>query len=162
MVTRRRFLALLGAAGATAGGVALGISLLPGGDASEASGPPEVRYGESRCDTCGMVIADPRFAAGWRTPDGEAARFDDIGCMVVLMQEQDPPAGSAFYVHDYTSEEWLDATTASYVASAEIRSPMMYGLAATGSPEAASALGTEVSGTGFDWVGLLGSVERKG
>jgi copper chaperone NosL len=162
MVTRRRFLALLGATGVTAGGVALGISLLPGGGTSEETGPPAIRYGQATCDTCGMIIDDSRFAASWREAAGGVARFDDIGCMVALKREANPTAGTAFYVHDYSDEGWLDATTAHYVSSASIKSPMAYGLAAVGTVQAAAALGAETSGTGYDWVGLLGAVEPRG
>ena len=162
MVTRRRFLALAGGAGVLAGGAALGISLLPEGDTSNTSGPPQVRYGEAKCDTCGMIIADRRFAAGWRDPAGGVAVFDDIGCMIKLKERGNPAEGTMFYVQDYTAESWLDAASAHYVSSAEIKSPMAYGLAAFSSEAAAAALSAESGGHEYDWVGVLGAMQERG
>jgi copper chaperone NosL len=162
MVTRRRFLALAGGAGVLAGGVALGISLLPEGDTSDGSGPPQVRYGETKCDTCGMIIADRRFAAGWREPGGNVAVFDDIGCMLKLKQRENPPAGTAFFVQDYSAESWLDAVSAHYVSSTAIKSPMAYGLAAFASQAGSAALSASAGGREYDWVGVIGAMQERG
>lgn len=162
MVTRRRFLVLLGAAGAAAGGVALGVTTLPDDSSDDASGPPRIRYGEDNCALCNMVIADPRHAAAWRDGSGNVARFDDIGCMVNKLRRQDPGDGTTFYVHDYNDESWIEAPAATYVIAPAIKGPMAYGLAALSSPAAATALAEQHDGAVHDWAGVLDNLEQRG
>ena len=128
MVTRRTFLSMLG------GGVVLGVggvvySQLPGD--SFPTGDPIVLYGEENCARCRMVISDLKYASAWRETDGSETHFDDIGCMVLLDGERHPIGGTQYWVHDFESEEWLDALSASYVASPDVHSPMGYGVIAS-------------------------------
>lgn len=127
--------------------------------------PPVIRYGEDRCAHCGMIISDVRFAAGYLYEVGEgrykSVIFDDIGDMVHYAGEQDGQTIRAWYVHDYASEEWLDALQAHYVVSEEIQSPMGSGVAARGSLAAAQALAAEKNGDVLDWQGLQTHVAAK-
>lgn len=127
--------------------------------------PPAIRYGEDRCSHCGMIISDVRFAAGYLYEVGEgrykSVIFDDIGDMVHYAAEQDGQAIQAWYVHDYASEEWLDALRAYYVVSAEIPSPMGYGIAAFDARTTAEALAAEKNGEVLDWQGLQAHVASK-
>ncbi len=132
----------------TAAAVA-GIRLLPSEEAR--SGNPTVRYGESTCARCSMVISDPRYAAAWRDESGREALFDDIGCMA--HQEHDEnPRGAAYFVHDNNSEAWVYALQATYlVDTMQFVTPMAYGIAAFESRTAAEQgqpLGDHVAGLG--------------
>jgi copper chaperone NosL len=162
MLSRRQFLVLLGAAGAAAGGAALGVSALPGDNGDSRSGPPSIRYGEDACSTCGMVISDPRHAAAWRDAAGKAVRFDDIGCMITMFHQAGPGPGAAFYVHDYSDESWLEAHQATFVVAPSIKSPMAYGLAALSSHSAAERLAADHHGTVHDWDGAMEQAEHRG
>lgn len=162
MVTRRRFLVLLGAAGAAAGGVAIGVTALPSDSNGSASGPPAIRYGEDNCALCGMVIADPRHAAAWRDASGKAARFDDIGCMVNKLRRDAPGTGTTFYVHDYNDESWVEAPDATFVIAPSIKGPMAYGLAAFDTAAEAEALARDHRGTVHDWDDVLENLEQRG
>jgi copper chaperone NosL len=128
--------------------------------------PPVIRYGEDRCAHCGMIISDARFAAGYLYEIGEgryqSVIFDDIGDMVHYAAEQDSQTIRAWYVHDYASEEWLDAPRAHYVVSEEIQSPMGYGIAAFDTLAAAEALAVERNGDVIDWQALQVHVSSKG
>ena len=116
---------------------------------------PEIHYGEDMCGDCGMIINDARFAASYAARQGEGAYetfiFDDIGDMLHHMQENQALIGAGWWVHDYTSEEWIDAATAWFVVSEEIKTPMGHGLAAFATQDAATALAAEVGGTVYDW-----------
>jgi copper chaperone NosL len=162
MLSRRRFLVLLGAAAVTAGGVAVGVAALPGGNGGGKSGPPAIRYGEDICDTCRMIIADTRHAAAWRDGHGRAARFDDIGCMVTLLRSEDPGSAAALFAHDYDDESWLDVRDATFVISPEIKSPMAYGIAAFATPAAAEAAAASLGGKVYDWPGVVQNAARGG
>lgn len=125
--------------------------------ATEAA-PPAIRYGEDPCTECNMIISDPRYAAGYAYEIApgryESLAFDDIGDLLVHMAKHPEHKIVAWYVHDYTTEEWLDATTAYYVRSDEIHSPMGHGLAAHATRDAAEALAQSKSGVILDWQGL--------
>lgn len=158
MLTRRKFLALAGAGGAVVAGGGAVIALLPG-SGEKGDGPPNIKYGESSCERCGMLIGDARFAAGWRDGSGAEAHFDDIGCMIVQSREH-PPANATFWVHDFHTEGWIDAAAAYYITDPGIKSPMAYGIAAAASPDDAKA----VAATGHteSWTSLITNVKARG
>ena len=101
------------------------------------TGPVEVHYGEDVCERCRMIISDQRFAAQYVTKKGYTKKFDDIGCLAAeLKTDGGEDIASGIYVADFASGGWIDARTAHYLKSAEIASPMGYGIAAFGSEEA--------------------------
>ena len=158
MVTRRRFLVLVGAGGGVAAAVATGVLALPGGDASE-DGFPTIRYGAEACADCGMVIDDARYAAAW-APRGSARggrHFDDIGCLLNNLTKHPAPEGARFFVHDYQTEAWLPAAGATYLVSTAIRSPMAYGIAAAATHEAAERLAVQYAQQGAQQGGQQGA-----
>jgi len=159
MVTRRRFLVLLGAGGLTAGAVAVGVNALP--DDEQSDRLPNIRYGEERCFYCGMDIGDPRFASAWRTMAGTERHFDDIGCMVDAYRRDHPAAETSFYVHDLNDESWLPAPDAAYVVSPTVKTPMAYGVAAFASGESARAAAGDPAARVYDWTQLLNSLQQK-
>lgn len=91
--------------------------------------PPEIRYGEDVCDHCNMIISEPRFAAAYATTGGDTRRFDDIGEMILYAHERDEKV-AAFWVHDFHSEAWIEAESATYVYNPELMTPMGWGVAA--------------------------------
>jgi len=127
--------------------LALTASLVVVGCAPEAGdplAPPEIHYGEDLCDQCGMAIDDPRYAAATLVDEaGQASprRFDDIGDMVAYHAERPGLDVLRWYVHDFDTGEWLDATTAAFVRgpASAIPSPMGFGVIAFGDAAAARA-----------------------
>lgn len=107
----------------------LGYRLLPSG--SSQSGEPTINYGQESCARCRMIISNPKFAGAWLQQDGREVHFDDIGCMVLHDGERHLDVKSRYWVHDFDSEEWIDAISATYVRSVAIHSPMNYGVAAS-------------------------------
>ena len=159
MVSRRRFLVVLGGGAVAAGAVAVGAAVLP--DGRHTGGPPSIRYGQERCAYCGMTIGDARFAAAWRTTGGAEQHFDDIGCMVNAGRERTPHPGTAYFVHDYSDESWLDAVAARYVISPAIKTPMAYGVAAFSEQHPPRIAGVAEHAP-LAWETLTQRVERKG
>ena len=158
-ITRRQFLARI--AGGTAVTVAAALGVGCGPKDSDPSSPPTLRYGEERCSYCTMSIDDPRFASAWRIPSGSERHFDDIGCMVDSYRRDGPAAGTHFWVHHYRTEEWMDASVATYVIAPAIKTPMAYGVAAFASPSEATA-GVPSATATLSWAAALSAVERKG
>ncbi|HML97608.1 MAG TPA: nitrous oxide reductase accessory protein NosL [Tepidiformaceae bacterium] len=159
MVTRRQFLSLTGGAAVVVAAGVAGFTLLPGDE--EQTGTPEIKLGKQQCARCGMVIADGRFASAWRDADGKARVFDDPGCMLLDQIEIQPGEGTGYWVAEYRDETFIDATTAAYVVSDAIRSPMAYGIAAFATRAAADGALTELGGTVADWRGVLQQMEGR-
>lgn len=120
--------------------------------------PPEIRYGETICEQCKMIISDERFAAGYAREVSpgrfESIPFDDIGDMLAYADAHPEDTVVDWYVHDYNTKEWLDAAQAHYVFSNNLQTPMGQGTAAFADKAAAEALAAEIDGVVMDWQGL--------
>lgn len=80
------------------------------------------------CARCKMAISEKRYAAEVIDRDGNALKFDDIGCMTSYVADRVlRDTAAALFVMDYESRQWLEAAAAHYVKSEEIRSPMASG-----------------------------------
>ncbi len=109
--------------------------------------PPKVVYGIDVCVECNMIISDPRFASATLTTDGMMSKFDDIGDMFLFHAKHPELEVRAWFVHDYTTEEWMRGETAFYVESASVHSPMGHGIAAFKDRGAAESFAREVAAT---------------
>ncbi len=112
----------------------------PGGE----DGPPAIRYGESACSECRMIVLEERFAASGRTSAGEPLAFDDVGCLARFAAHAAP--GERYWVHDHRGEVWTLASEAVFVRSPDLATPMGSGIVAFSSPEAARAFAHETGG----------------
>lgn len=112
--------------------------------------PPEIVYGEDVCDQCGMIISDERFAASvvieTAPSEFEHRIFDDIGGMFEFVMENNDIEIASYYVHDYSSREWLDARDAYFVKSDGLLTPMSFGLVACAQQVDAEVLAREWNG----------------
>ena len=113
------------------------------GCAPRAEGPPAIRYGESACTQCRMLISEERYAAA-RRPPGEAEVFDSVECLIGRIRQDRVEAPA--WVHDYDSAAWMDARLAHYVRSAQLQTPMGGGLVALADGSAAAELAQRVEG----------------
>lgn len=59
------------------------------------------------------------------------------------------------WVHDYTTEQWLDASDAWYVRSPEIQTPMGGGIVAFAKREDADSLAAQRDGEVLRWETLI-------
>ena len=101
-------------------------------------GPPSIGYGRDRCDACGMIVGDARFAAAAR--EGTAVhRYDDVGCLAKHAGAAMASGRATGLVHDFNTEGWVDAARAVFVRAPRIRTPMNYGIIAYADPAAARA-----------------------
>lgn len=123
-----------------------------GGTPIDPDTPPEIVYGEDVCSRCGMIIGDERFAAALvvekAANDYEQLVFDDAGEMFAYAAED---AGHSkivrWFVHDYNSREWIDASSAWFVIADSLHTPMGYGVAACAEQAEAQALAQEWQGS---------------
>ena len=93
-------------------------------------GPVDLRP-EDICANCKMAISERAFAAEILNREEIAIKFDDIGCLVHYISNRTKMDEiSAWFVTDYPSKTWIDATKASYIRSNTIRTPMGSGIVA--------------------------------
>lgn len=122
-----------------------------GGAKIDPNTPPEIVYGEDVCTRCGMIISDDRFAAALviekAADDYEHLLFDDAGEMFAYAAEENGQSTIiSWFVHDYNSREWLDATSAWFVVADSLQTPMGFGVAAAAQELEAQALAQEWGG----------------
>lgn len=107
--------------------------------------PPEIIYGQDVCVECNMIINEARFAASYVTTAGDVRLFDDIGDMLAHDAKMSE-AVHIFWVHDYETEEWLNAKKATFVLDRGVSSPMGWGVVAFAEEAAAEAHVAEYAG----------------
>ncbi len=117
--------------------------------------PAKIRFGETTCAECGMIISQPKYASSFAYAESEGRfknlPFDDIGDMLAYMRKHSDLIPMGVWVHDYASEAWIDAESAFYVHSSTIKSPMGHGIAAFADKTAAEQLAAETGGQVLDW-----------
>jgi copper chaperone NosL len=78
-----------------------------------------------------MAISQKQFAAEILDADGNAVKFDDVGCMLrYLINGEHKPA--AMFVVNYSNRQWLDAKAAAFVRGSKVETPMGGGILAFG------------------------------
>ena len=122
------------------------------------AGPPEIRFGIDACDSCGMAIAEPRYAAAAIADDGAEGRtlkFDDIGCLARWEAGAAGPTVRQRWVHDRSTEAWIDANTATFAEVQQLSTPMGSGIAAFASRPDAKDLVAARGGEELSWSAIL-------
>lgn len=121
---------------ATAAAIVAGFvaTLLVGCTREDPLDPPRVHFGDDVCEVCHMIVSDERFAAALSVTDanGRVSKpvFDDVGCLFEYEAAHPSRTPIARHVRHAVSGEWLDANAAVFVHSAQIHTPMAFGLAA--------------------------------
>ena len=105
-----------------------------------------------------MAISEKRFAAEFITADGEAVKFDDLGCLLNHRRERPIQYEiAAYFVVDFDSREWVKAEEAHYVRSPQFKTPMGAGIAAFKDRSRAEASAAELKGQLLRFAELTGS-----
>jgi len=89
-----------------------------------------------------MIIYEEKFAAAIRLKNGEAKRFDDIGCMIDYLNKNKVSPKSN-WVYDYINKEPIHAEDAFFVDSDNLITPMGFGIAALKSNDEALKIADE-------------------
>ncbi|UNZ00449.1 nitrous oxide reductase accessory protein NosL [Zhouia spongiae] len=102
-----------------------------------------------------MTIVDTQHAAELVNNKGKAFKFDAIECMVNHLHSDTQNNYSLFLVNDYLSPKTLiDATTASYIISPAITSPMGANLTAFSKTSEAEKTVDKGGGSVYNWEDL--------
>ena len=131
-----------------------GVTLVGCGGGASADDPPKISYGKDTCARCRMIISEERQAAGLVAGNGDRTLFDDTGEMIATVQEEGL-SSRRVWVHDYRSEDWIDGTKASFVASADVMTPMGTGVVAFTERAAADEFAASHGTTALTWDEVL-------
>jgi copper chaperone NosL len=105
------------------------------------------------CGYCRMAISQKQFAAEALDADGNAIKFDDIGCMLRYLAAADrKPA--VLFVMDYGKRRWLEAGAASFLRGSRIPTPMGGRILAFGERSQAEAEAREIGGEVLPFAAL--------
>jgi copper chaperone NosL len=108
---------------------ALLLALLAACAPARTEGPPAARFGSDTCARCGMIVSEPRFAAGFRSDDGASVLFDDAGEALRALRGA-PELAGRLYVNDLEEAGWVPAGEALFVRAAGFATPMGTGVVA--------------------------------
>lgn len=112
----------------------------------------KIHYGEDGCHYCSMTIVDQQHAAQLVTQKGKVYKFDAAECMINSLPEFDEESIAQVLVTDYQiPAQLIDATSATFIISPEIPSPMRANLSASKSKESAAAILETKQGDLYSW-----------
>ena len=101
-----------------------GVLVLLGSACEKTDVPTDPVWGKEACAHCSMLVGDRRYAAQ-AVAGGERRYFDDIGCMVLWMEDR---RSRPDHVWVRSRDRWVDAESARYARGA--KTPMDFGLEA--------------------------------
>jgi copper chaperone NosL len=112
----------------------------------------KIHYGEDGCHFCSMTIVDQQHAAQLVTKKGKVYKFDAAECMINSLSDFDEETIAQLLVTDYeTPGQLIDATSATFIISPEIPSPMRANLSASISIERARTILGAREGELLNW-----------
>ncbi len=103
-----------------------------------------------------MAISQKEYSAELIDNVRRIYKFDDIGCMLRFAREHKPadanPGDVYLFVRDYEDRAWLASSSAMFVRSSRIPSPMASGLIAVSSREKAQRYAAKFDGETLDFA----------
>lgn len=121
-----------------------------------------IEYGKDQCDFCSMNIVDEIHAAQYVTKKGKQFKFDAIECMVNNLSAKNEEEIAILLVANFDKPgEMIDAKTAAYLISSNIKSPMGANLSAVSTSEKAEELQQKYTGEIYNWETLKQKLSDK-
>ncbi len=116
--------------------------------------PEPFKYGSDNCYDCKMTLMDSKFGAEILTKKGKIYKFDDIDCLINFLNTNEVKQENIaqIYFSDFTKPNILIAKErAFFLKSAEIKSPMLSGIATFSSQEDLNKAIESYKGTQISW-----------
>lgn len=121
--------------------------------------PQPIRYGSDQCHFCHMTIVDRVHGAQIVNNKGKAFNYDAVECMLSDLEGFDGGRPQLMLVNHHSEPGALiDATTASYLITEKLPSPMGAFLTAFPNLESAQEQQAILGGETFSWSELKGQV----
>jgi len=124
--------------------------------------PQHIEYGTDACHYCNMNIVDRQHASQLVTTKGKAHKYDAIECMVHSLQDEFKDTEITLYLTaDFNQPgQLVDATTATYLVSEQISSPMGANLSAFENEIAAQKAMEKFRGELYSWEEIQNHLKK--
>lgn len=127
------------------------------------SGPVPINYNKDACDFCKMSISESRFAAELITVKGRVYKFDDLKCLFQYDASNKEVAVKNYFVADFSADKQLiDASSAFFIKSEMLRSPMGGNTAAFASQKTAATHASKNQTSIIEWKDLTKTAQTEG
>jgi len=124
--------------------------------------PQAIEYGKDQCEYCVMNIVDKTHAAQLVSNKGKQFKFDAIECLVNYLNEAEENEMAFVLVANYKEPGlMINASSATFLISEGIKSPMGANLSALSSPDVAEKLQIEHTGSIYSWDELKQRLKDK-
>ncbi len=124
--------------------------------------PEKINFGSDSCHFCKMTIVDQQHASQYITGKGKQFKFDSIECMLNELSDKDTSNITIFLVSDYSNPgSMINAQTATYLISTEIKSPMGAFLSSFSSEKLAKETQQKMGGDIYSWSAIKEKYEVK-
>lgn len=116
-------------------------------------GPRDLQMGQEECAHCRMLISEEAFASQVVMNRGRTFAFDSIECMAAwVATHESPETMHSVWVPDFNEPgSWLDASSAVFLQSESIRSPMGLSLIAFGNEDSEESQRAASGGRMLGW-----------
>lgn len=124
--------------------------------------PQTINYGQDGCHFCKMTIVDKFHAAQIVTKKGKSYTFDASECMINFLKEFDASKVKLYLTTNYSNpEELIDATSATFLISKNIPSPMGAFISGFKNKEDAIKIQSEYGGDLYVWDELVKHLKQQ-
>lgn len=114
----------------------LGVTVLVLNGCSAPGLKPVEIFPEDNCAQCRMAVSDERYASEIIDQNGEAFKFDDLGCMLKFRSKHADLKIAGIYLKDYETKQWMPYERAAIVETG-VETPMGSGKVAFADPQKA-------------------------
>ena len=86
-----------------------------------------IRFGKDSCAECKMTIIDPKFGGEIVTKKGRTFKFDDPHCIAAFLERRGVELSDidqTLFIDYNNSQSFINAGSAEFVVSSQLRSPM--------------------------------------
>ncbi|MBL4667848.1 MAG: nitrous oxide reductase accessory protein NosL [Flavobacteriales bacterium] len=115
--------------------------------------PKPIVYGDDHCHFCDMTVVDKTHASQYTTKKGKSYSFDAVECLVRKLNQDSNEDKMAFIlVANYANPgKLVNATSATFLVSEKIKSPMGANLSAFSTSETAKKAQSMHGGKRYTW-----------
>ncbi|MBK6875759.1 MAG: nitrous oxide reductase accessory protein NosL [Ignavibacteria bacterium] len=116
-----------------------------------------IDYGKDQCSHCKMTIVDKKYGAEIVTAKGKAYKFDATECLIGYLTQNNLAESDLdkVLVTDLSQpEKLIDATTAVFLISPKLRSPMGENISSFSDKKTAEKFREDFGGDIYDWQSL--------
>jgi copper chaperone NosL len=119
--------------------------------------PKEIAYGSDSCHYCRMTVVDQHHGSQLVTKTGKAFSFDSIECLINYLGENPNIEEEGLLLVNTLDHpgKLIDATSASFLVSPNLPSPMGANLTAFSTATLAKEAKDNYDGTIYDWPSII-------